>query len=380
MSKRVSISAIAASVLFTAQSQAIEFDGFLTAGLAVHDQDSVLVPDPADPTNNPPVEAAGVYLDGITQDISFDNDSKFGIQVTADASPDMQVVAQLLAAGADNNYSMDVEWAYLDYAISDNFSLRGGKVKQPVFLISDYFEVGYAYPWIRPPQEVYRNNPINTIVGMEALYQLNFSELSITFQPYLGTNSDAVPGSGGAVTFNAENLAGLAIMANTRSFTFQMSYLQTDVETISPANAASAAVGDATLGSIGLSWDIYNFVGYTEYVTRDINNAVGNPMEKLFPDQDAYYLTLGYRMGKYLPHITVANSESTPFAGGGGNPGVNQDSITLGLRYELNQVAALKMEVQSIEPSEAAQAGLFNGSLINTNKANMLSIAVDVIF
>ena len=360
MSKRVRISVIAASVLFSAQSQAIEFDGFLTAGLAAHDQKDI------------------TYLDGISKDISFDNDSKFGIQVTADASPDMQVVAQLLAAGADNNYSMDVEWAYLDYAISDNFSLRGGKVKQPVFLISDYFEVGYAYPWIRPPQEVYRNNPINTIVGMEALYQLNFSELSITFQPYLGTNSDAVPGSGGAVTFNAENLAGLAIMANTRSFTFQMSYLQTDVETISPADASFAAVGDATLASVGLSWDIYNFVGYTEYVTRDINNAAGNPMEALFPDQDGYYLTLGYRMGKYLPHITVANSESTPFVGGG-NPGVNQDSITLGLRYELNEAAALKMELQSIEPSQVTESGLFNGALTD-DKANMISIAVDVIF
>jgi len=361
MKKRILVSAMAASVLFAAKGQAIEFDGFLTAGLAVHDQDNI------------------TYLDGVTKDVSFDNDSKFGLQVTSDISADMKAVAQLLAAGADNNYAMDIEWAYLDYAITDNFSLRGGKVKQPVFLISDYFEVGYAYPWIRPPQEVYRNNPINTIVGMEALYQINFSKVSITLQPYLGSNSEAVPGTGGTVTFNAENFVGMALMANTRSFTFQMSYMQTDVQTIVAADPSSVfnSSGSATLASVGLSWDLNNFVGYTEYVTRDITNDNGNPMEALFPDQDGYYVTLGYRIGKYLPHITVANSEYTAFPSG--NPGVSQDSITLGLRYELNDSAALKMEYQSIEPLSATEPGLFN-SVIADNKANMLSVAIDVIF
>ncbi len=360
MKKRTLVSAILGSTLFSGQGQAIEFDGFLTAGLAVHDQDNA------------------TYLDGITKDISFDNDSKFGLQITSDISGDMKAVAQLLAAGSDDNYAMDVEWAYLDYALSDNFSLRGGKVKQPVFLISDYFEVGYAYPWIRPPQEVYRNNPINTIVGMEALYQINFSNMSITLQPYLGSNSEAVPGTGGAVTFNAENFVGMAFMANTRSFTFQMSYMQTDVETVSQTVPTAVADGNANLASIGLSWDINNFVGYTEYVTRDITDGAVNSMEMLFPDQDAYYLTLGYRMGKYLPHITVASSESAPSTNPGANPGVNQDSITLGLRYELNDSAALKMEYQQIDPI-TGESGLFAGA-VTDNKANMLSVAIDVIF
>lgn len=361
MKKRIVISAMAASVLFTTQGQAIEFDGFLTAGLAVQDQDNV------------------TYLDGITNDISFDNDSKFGLQVTSEISSDMKAIAQLLAAGADNNYAMDIEWAYLDYAITDNFSLRGGKVKQPVFLISDYFEVGYAYPWIRPPQEVYRNNPISTIVGMEALYQLNFSNVSVTLQPYLGSNTDVVPGTGGAVQFNAENFVGMALMANTRSFTFQMSYMQTDVSTLSQAVPTAVADGKANLASIGLSWDLNNFVGYTEYVTRNITDGAVRSMEALFPDQDAYYITLGYRIGKYLPHVTVASSQSTPSTSAGANPGVNEDSITLGVRYELNDSAALKMELQNIKPNALTEPGLFNGPISNSS-ANMLSVAVDVIF
>ena len=175
-------------------------------------------------------------------------------------------------------------------------------------------------------------------------------------------------------------------MANSRSFTFQMSYMQTDVQTVFAADPASTfnSNGNANLASIGLSWDMNNFVGYTEYVTRDITNKSANSMEALFPDQDAYYLTLGYRMGKYLPHITVANSESTPATI---SAGVNQDSITLGLRYELNDSAALKLEYQQINLENQRldpvfnKGGLFSGTNTFTdNKANMLSVAIDVIF
>ncbi|MCW9012931.1 MAG: hypothetical protein OQL06_04040 [Gammaproteobacteria bacterium] len=360
-------------------AHAIEFDGFLTAGFSIHDQDNV------------------TYLDGITDDVSFDNDSKFGLQVTADVSENMQVVSQILAAGADDNYDLDVEWAYLDYALSESVSLRGGKVKEPVFLISDYFEVGYAYPWIRPPQEVYRNNPVNTINGMEMLFQTNVRGYNLTFQPYLGSNTDVVPGQPG-LTFNAENFYGAAIQISNPAFTFQISYLDTDVNVngtmlvADPAGAPApylstmplSSMGTATLVSAGFSLDINNFVLYSEYVTRDIEpDAATDParMDTLFPDQDAFYVTLGYRMGKYLPHITFADSEAEPVTGG--DPGVNQDSVTLGLRYELNDSAALKMEYQTVnvDAVPAGNTGFFSGALpTGEDSGSIISMSIDVIF
>lgn len=374
--KKVIVTAATTAVLALAQQvNAIEFDGFLSAGFAMHDQKN------------------SVYLDTISDDLRFDNDSKFGLQITADVSQNMQAVAQVLAAGSDENFDLDIEWAYLDWALTDSFSLRGGKVKEPVFLISDYIEVGYAYPWIRPPQEVYRNNPINTINGLEALYQADMGEMSFTFQPYLGTNTEGVPGTNGGVQFDASNFYGASIQLASRSFTFQMSFLQTDVATINisgnPALDPFAQQGDANLISAGLSWDVSNFVGYTEVVTRDIS---GPAMEGIFPDQDAWYVTLGYRMGNFLPHITIANSEADPLAGANQlpttpNPGVSQDSITLGVRYEINDSAAFKFEVQSIEPDLAANSvGLFNpanslpADFSTGDTATLISASVDVIF
>ena len=399
MKRAILYTALMGSIAASGSSQAVDFDGFLTAGLSKHDQKDT------------------VYLDGITDDISFDNESKFGLQITADVSDDMQVVSQVLATGADDNFDLDVEWAYLDYTLSDTLSFRGGKVKEPVFLISDYFEVGYAYPWIRPPQEVYKVNPINTITGMEFLIQGGFAGMNVAFQPYLGSNTEAIPGTQGAGTFNAENFFGGALQFTTASFTFQMSYLKTDVNTSGfvPANfttagglttitfANLAATGEAKLTSAGMSWDINYFIGYAEYVTREITGTVSN----LFPDQDAYYVTLGYRFDKYLPHITFASSDSdTEVAAGGANGfsvanSVIQNSMTLGMRYELNDSASIKMEYQvvDVDLTEAinnqaavdtavgapgavsAGNGLFQPQqVLADDKTNIISLSIDVIF
>lgn len=372
--------AIAAALSFSQQANAIELDGFLTAGFSLHDQEDA------------------TYLDTITDDIRFDNDSKFGLQVTADVSENMQVVSQILAAGSDENFDLDVEWAYLDWVLNDTVSLRGGKVKEPVFLISDYIEVGYAYPWIRPPQEVYRNNPINTINGFEALIQADVGGMGLTIQPYLGSNSEGVPNQPG-LTFDASNFYGAAIQLASRSFTAQVSFLTTDVsvsgatgvvDTTSGFPIPFGSQGTATLTSFGLSTDVNNFVAYAEYVTRDIEAESAVPMDSLFPDQDAWYVTVGYRMGNFLPHLTIANSEATPLAGADQSPltpspGVSQDSITLGVRYEINDSAAFKFEVQSIEPDLAAStsSGLFNTvptGFAADDSGVLISAAVDVIF
>ena len=385
MKKTIVSATLMAALGLSQQVHAVEIDGFLSAGFATHDvKDST-------------------YLDSISDDIRFDNDSKFGLQVSADVAENMQVVAQILGAGSDENFDMDVEWAYIDWRLSDSISLRGGKVKEPVFLISDYIEVGYAYPWIRPPQEVYRNNPINTINGLQGLFQADLGNMALVFQPYLGSNNEDVPGTNGNLQFDASNFYGAALQLSGRSFTAQMSYLSTDVSTTDVTGSGSFAAyeqdGTAELISAGFSWDINNFIGYTEFVTRDIEDT---GMAGIFPDQDAWYMTLGYRMGKFLPHITIANSEADPsdliianpqF----GNLGVSQSSITLGLRYEINDSATFKFEIQSIEPDgDTESGGLFGQIADPTNpnfgeadlptdfapgdSATLISAQVDIIF
>ena len=396
MKKALIYSAVLGSLIVNAPVNALEFDGFLTAGFSVHNQSQ---------TNGSKV----TYLDEITDDVTFMQDSKFGLQMTADVAEDMQVVAQILASAEDKNYQMDIEWAYLDYSLNESTSLRLGRIKQPVFLISDYLEVGYAYPWIRPPAEAYSNMPVDSIIGVELLYQTNIGDMRLAVQPYFGSNTEAVPGVNN-VDFFADNYIGIAVRLENPSFTFQLSTFHTDVSTVdSNANPTLNSEGTALLSVASFSMDVANIVAYAEYTTRDIKadqdtlnsgfNAV--PFDALFADQDGYYVTLGYRMGKYLPHITYASSDSDPmgaFVCSGAtlntcspSQGARQDSITLGMRYEINDSTALKMEYQLVElENNVGNLGLYQPfsvsaptsipTALDQDKASIISVAIDVIF
>jgi len=381
MKKALLYTALMGSIVASGSAKAVDFDGFLTAGFAVHNQSQAN-------------DAKVTYLDEITDDVTFLQDSKFGLQMTADVAEDMQVVAQILASAEDDNYAMDIEWAYLDYTLSDSSKLRMGRIKQPVFLISDYLEVGYAYPWIRPPAEAYSNMPVDSLIGVELLYQTNLGGLNLAVQPYFGSNTEAVPGQAG-VNFFADNYIGMAIRLESSVFTFQISTFQTDVSTVDSSGGGLDSRGDATLSVASLSWDVANFVGYTEFTTRDIESDSGTlgqsfnqvPFDALFSDQDGYYVTLGYRMGKYLPHITFATIDSDPIApfvpGVGPSQGARQDSITVGMRYEINDSTALKMEYQQVElESHSGNLGLYQpfATALDEDKASIVSVAVDVIF
>ena len=147
-------------------------------------------------------------------------------------------------------------------------------------------------------------------------------------------------------------------------------------------------------------------------------------MSRAFGDTEAYYATLGYRIGKWLPHLTFAsidgeaslvgvNADRQGLGGAAqikdpsGNvvgslnfPVPQQTSITAGLRYEVNDSAALKIEYQVVDLETDAQAMFdanqpcdptgqcYNYGLFNTNfdqlgpqeQVGIMSVALDVIF
>ena len=181
--KKQLVSALVAAVCLSAgevyAAQAITLNGFLTAGATYSGAEVV--------PGNGKVSQDGL----ITNNVGFSNDSRLGIQISAKVNAKVDVTGQLLATGREDNYNMKADWAFVTYHVNDPVALRAGKVKLTTFLISDYIEVGYAYPWIRPPQEVYSANPISTINGVDMLMRLNFGNATFLFQPYYGTSQGA---------------------------------------------------------------------------------------------------------------------------------------------------------------------------------------------
>jgi hypothetical protein len=412
------IASALAAIMASSPASAIQFDGFFTVGAATHD----------DKNKNRYIGSLGDR--GITDDITFETDTRFGLQMSSDVAEDTSVVAQILATGVDSNFNAVVEWAYVDYEINNYISLRAGKIKQPVYLVNDYVEVGFAYPWIRPPVEVYYlNNPLNTVNGAELLLAFPIGKGQLTFQPYIGSNRDDIPNTGGVAFFEAEGIAGIDVKYAAPGYlvhasTFHCREVTTQGNLIDQPTAFGFSVdvdlngtGKCDVTSAGLNLDLSNFVVYAEWQERTTSDTLARP----FGDTEAWYTTFGYRFGKWLPHITFASIEgkaatinpgavSCAASSGGcttplgpvpaGTPLFNfpvpiQTSVTAGLRYEVNDSAALKIEYSVVDvendPAEVATSnnpfginfGLFDTSFTGASpneKVGITSVALDVIF
>jgi hypothetical protein len=358
--------------------EGITLSGFLTAGATYSDNRVSTI-------DTPPASAGGlVSQDGnITNNVGFSADSRIGIQISAKVNSKIDVTGQLLARAREDNYNLKADWAFVTYHVTDPMAIRGGKVKLTTFLVSDYIEVGYAYPWIRPPQEVYSANPISTINGVDMLWRVNIGNSTFLFQPYYGASKgdqalvpqeQLLTGDKGAVqyaSFNTDRMVGVNLSLGSDVYTLRGGYLQTLVT----APDFQVKEDEAKFASVGGTIDWHNIVVYGEWFTRDV---AGNA-NAAFPDQKGYYGTFGYRFGKFLPHLTYASLQEYdhPSVDSAGIP-LLQKSVTLGLRYELGTGAALKMEAQQVKPDSGTR-GLLIGVPEN-DKAMIYSMAVDVVF
>ncbi|NNL06327.1 MAG: hypothetical protein HKO86_01285, partial [Gammaproteobacteria bacterium] len=274
----------------------------------------------------------------------------------------------------------------------------------------------------------YLNNPLNTVNGAELLLSFPVGPGSLSFQPYIGSNRDDIPNSQGNAYFEAENIYGIDVKYSGRGYSVHASTFQCDVRTFGGLTDVPTAFGfnvDVDLDgkgkcevtSAGLTFDLANVVVYAEWQERTTTETLARP----FGDQDAWYATLGYRIGKFLPHITYATIDgkastytpgavecaaseatcNTPLgAVPGGTPLFNfpiavQTSITAGLRYEVNDSSALKFEYSVVDVEDdaselastnnplGANYGLFNTDFTlasPSDKVGIASIALDVIF
>jgi hypothetical protein len=322
---------------------------------------------------------------------NFDSRSNHvGVQIYSALTDKVSVTLALTAQGGQSGYEVTPEWAYGTYQFNQDWGLRMGRFKGPFYMVSDYRDVGYAYPWVRPPEEVYSTNPIKSLNGLDLVFQKTVSDVSYLLEIYGGSgnnetlvNTNLAPGFCPPATcpyaptdvpfgFETYNSAGINASVGTESITFRAGYYNTKV------NAGSLIVGEGgTFAGVGLIVDWRNIVFYSEYIARDTDNTPN--MSIAFPDQNAWYATLGYRFSSFLPYVTVAEidegADQSMFA-------LRQSSTALGLRWDIDDAADIKFEVKQIDPEATpglgGEVGLWDGVLVD--KGTVYTITFDTIF
>lgn len=288
-----------------------------------------------DPTFLADYPIVGAY----EEELSFKPDTLFGIQFSADLLDGLSATAQVVARGADD-FSASFEWAYVSYEVNDNWTLQGGKKRLPLYYYSDFFDVGYAYPWIRPPADNYTWQVFN-YTGVSALYNYLIGDWTMSGQVYFG-REDSDPNKLLSEFFFLEDtkeiwkdIGGIVVQFNKDWLDIRLTHMQ--------------YTNERYIGGVQQEWD-----GSTERKGKFYGLSVNIDYENFLlltelnrlalqgTDLDTYLVTFGYRISDFMPYISYSDFND-------GEGGEVHNTTSLGVRWDFHPSAAFKLQYDDVE-------------------------------
>ncbi len=347
---------------------------------------------------------------GADKSASGEVDSKVGVQLTAKANKMFSGTVQVLSKqNGDGSFRPEFEWAFVKAQVLPSLAFRLGRMGGPFFAVSDFRDVGYANTWLRPPADVYGQVNFSHFEGLDGTYQTSIGGASLTAQVFGGKSSSTYTGTG----LKYENMVGVnTSMELDGGITLRFGHVQGKLTVSSAALAGLvaalrttpfASVGNemdptkkkATFTGFGAAYDSGDLILNAEYTMRRTESYVA--------DTDGWYGTVGYRVQKFTPYLTISqvkfkdgNVNNTIPAGvpalaalkGGVDATLtgqklNEKTTAVGVRWDVYRNIALKAQFERVKPNGS---GMFvkvqPGSGFGTNgmSVNVYSLAVDTVF
>ncbi len=367
--KKHGIAFAIASVMLAPLAQAADVDisGFLSVGGGMVDDET------------------SVSYDGYSEeDLTFDR-NLLGLQVTGQVNEKITATAQLIAR-SEKDYEVTAEWAYLTWQASDNGKVRAGRLRTPLYTYSDSLDVGYSYPWISAPNEVYYL-PFNNVDGLDYYLTAALGSFDTSFQAYFGSfDSDFNFEDGTQGNASLRNQMGVATTFGKDWWNLRAAYHQVDLTvdifnplltglvgqvTASPfaSLVPSIVVEDdkATFAQLGINIDTGLFVAAAEHVEFDVKDSL---LAKNIRD----YVMVGVRLGDFLVHVTgskaddeiadltssIPQSAQTQPLIDGLNAAtqardVDREVLSLGARWDVASGTALKLQLDDVDDAAGEQ-------------------------
>ena len=325
-----------------------------------------------------PIQISGFFSTGVTN-VDTENivltaknierktnylaDTVFGLQLDSLLSNEARFSAQLVAKDKSNSFNLEAEWLFISYQLSQNYELRAGRLRIPLFLTSETILVGQSYNWVRPPLELYTlDSGLSQYNGFSTIHSVVLGQASIETEFYIGQTVGEINILGLDAEFSSDHLYGAQFSYSTDNLIFRASRAEFT------ANIAGLALStSASFSVLGGSY-LYGNWGVVSEVGRMKTEGLGRTT--------AYYLTLFYNYDRIMPLFTYgANKTSLSSASHKG------DSLSLGVKYNFNETASMKTEVLYGELLDGRSL-LIGGSLIPgfDEKVTMYSMTLNLIF
>jgi hypothetical protein len=401
--------AVGLALSTSAWAGATDFPGWSVSGFgtlgAVHSSERE-----ADFTNSS-MKASGA---GYSRAWSPAVDSRLGAQLDLALDRQWSAVLQVVSEQhLDSRYKPRIEWANVKYQVTPELALRAGRIALPVFLAADYRKVGYAYPWVRPPVEVYGAIPLPSSDGADLTWRWGSGAIRHTTQAFYGHTSMGLTVN---TRLDARGMTGFSQTAEAGALTARLSVLTADL-TLNIGQPLFDALGSydphggeladryevvhkrASLVSLGLSYDPGSW-----FVTGEAGHT---HTDSYLGKTTALYAGAGVRHGAFTPYAGFArvraesptSDPGLPVAGLAPgraaaamtlNSGLNQllqtvpdqSTLSAGVRWDFRQNVALKAQFDRVRLREGS-----NGTLINTqpdfesgHALKVASVTLDFVF
>ncbi|MBF0207493.1 MAG: hypothetical protein HQK53_11455 [Oligoflexia bacterium] len=290
----------------------------------------------------------------INKSTNYFYDGKAGLNFRSRLSDKVDAALQLLGTnmGGKNDLSLSVDWAFVTYKLLPGLKIQVGKQFSPAWMIGEYYEVGFLYPWARPVDEVYIMGSARTITGgnINYTFMLPNGELKAEFiggKTYYkvpvqkGVTNEAtkfdvfLEGSMtmymGILTYSNDWALFRAVYSESKEWdqSLNMENYKTN-PTATGLGLANTAANTALASSYGFNMGNYsrklkgsysypryafgtkmeyqNFLLMGEYV-----DAVLKEGSTKLIDRRAFYGTLGYNWRIFTPSITYAAQDRHNF-------------------------------------------------------------------
>lgn len=329
-------------------------------------------------------------------DISRDNDnfedkldlnsiSSLGIQADISLFDDFDVVGQLIYRG-QNKITLDnaLSLGFLRYKPAPNWEVRLGRTQLDLYLLTEFRDIGFAYPWAKVPTEVYGLLPYRSLDGADFSYFLSKSGLDYRFKIFTGKSDSTIALDSENVELAIDDIIGISFELSQFDWTFSLKHTQAKTknnistmeqivyglqqipEVIWPdkksfINDFSLVNKKAHFSSAGLKYEFGPFTILTELAHLESDSSVVSAVKSGYINT-----TYNFDKGQLFYSFAIAESKPSKF-----NDAVNiqrflpnqveeiilavnesfrvfspnQQTHSLGVRYDLKDNLALKLQV-----------------------------------
>lgn len=301
-------------------------------------------------------------------DIKLTPESVFALQALADLGDNLKITAQLVAKGTDD-FEPEFDWYYLTYQVSDSWSFMAGRRNIPMYYYSEFSEVGYAYPWMRPPSNLYWWQ-ITQFNGFHASYDFELGDYSnnLTFfygneNSYDNKEMDYYDKLYGGTALSVDefwtDIAGVNWNISGDNFDVRFVYFQNDRDRTTTAQdgskSDSASFSQQFFG-VGGSVNINQFTLLFDWNFVDYDDAVGTE----FP---TYLISVVYNFDQFQPYLVYSKADHERTKTAAATEDLEEHYIMgYGVRYNFHSSASIKLQFDDfVEQGEESTGWAYHG-------------------